>query len=120
MPWTRFAILMPQELASARRNSRAAIARSASSRWCLNASPAGGRNGRRRVLLLELRTTEQGGPMPEFAQPPDRLAGKLADARQRLAAVDLPRPLAARLHRQFIAVCDAVKTSGADQAKDSR
>jgi hypothetical protein len=54
--------------------------------------------------------------MPEFTQPPDQLAKKLADARRRLASLDLPRPLAARLHRQFIAVCDAVKTTGADQA----
>ena len=58
--------------------------------------------------------------MPEFVQSPDPLARKLADARQRLAALDLPRPLASRLHRQFIAVCDAVKTAGADQASCER
>jgi hypothetical protein len=50
--------------------------------------------------------------MPEFVQPTDQLARRLADARRRLAALDLPR--------QFIAVCDAVKTSGADQASCER
>jgi hypothetical protein len=60
--------------------------------------------------------------MPEFAPPPDddALAGKLAEARRRMAALDLPRPLAARLHRQFIAVCDAVKAAGADEARGER
>jgi hypothetical protein len=37
-----------------------------------------------------------------------------------MAALDLPRPLAARLHRQFIAVCDAVKAAGADEACGQR
>jgi hypothetical protein len=45
MAWTRFAILMLQELASARLNSRAVIARSANSKWSLNASPAAGPSG---------------------------------------------------------------------------
>jgi hypothetical protein len=58
--------------------------------------------------------------MPEFVQPADPLARRLADARRRLAALDLPRPLAARLHRQFIAVCDAIKTSGGDEASCER
>lgn len=60
--------------------------------------------------------------MPDFSPPPGggALAGKLADARRRMAALDLPRPLAARLHRQFIAVCDAVKAAGADEAIGER
>jgi hypothetical protein len=58
--------------------------------------------------------------MPDFAPPPDALAGQLADAWRRLAALDLPRPLAARLHRQLIAVCDAAKTGGADQGSCQR
>ena len=37
-----------------------------------------------------------------------------------MAALDLPRPLAARLQRQFIAVCDAVKAAGADEAHGER
>jgi hypothetical protein len=37
-----------------------------------------------------------------------------------MAELDLPRPLAARLHRQFIAVCDAVKAAGADEASGQR
>jgi hypothetical protein len=37
-----------------------------------------------------------------------------------MAALDVPRPLAAQLHRQFIAVCDAVKAAGADEAKVER
>jgi hypothetical protein len=65
--------------------------------------------------------------MPEFAPSPDggahaarSLAARLADARQRMAAADLPGPLAARLHRQFIAVCDAVKAAGADEQAAER
>jgi hypothetical protein len=65
--------------------------------------------------------------MPEFAPSPDggaaaarSLAARLADARQRMAALDLPGPLAARLHRQFIAVCDSVKTGGADEQAAER
>lgn len=60
--------------------------------------------------------------MPDFVPPPDRatLAAKLAEARRRLATLDLPRPLAARLHRQFIAICDAVKAPGADEASGER
>jgi len=61
--------------------------------------------------------------MPDFSPSPEggaALAGKLAEARRRMAALDLPRPLAARLHRQFIAVCDAVKAAGADEAFGER
>ena len=56
--------------------------------------------------------------MPDFLPSAERktLAARLAEARKRMAALDLPRPLAARLHRQFIAVCDAVKAAGADEA----
>jgi hypothetical protein len=53
--------------------------------------------------------------MPDFSPGPDNLAKKLADARQRMTVLDLPRPLAAQLHRQFIAVCDALKAAGADE-----
>jgi hypothetical protein len=65
--------------------------------------------------------------MPDFSPPPRRdamacsaLAARLAEARSRLAALDLPLPLAARLHRQFISVCDAVKAAGADEAFGER
>jgi hypothetical protein len=60
--------------------------------------------------------------MPDFVPPPAdaTLAAKLAEARRRMAALDLPRPLAARLHRQFIAICDAVKAPGADEASGER
>jgi len=65
--------------------------------------------------------------MPDFSPPPGRdavacnaLAARLAEARTRLAALELPLPLAARLHRQFIAVCDAVKAAGADEAFGER
>jgi hypothetical protein len=37
-----------------------------------------------------------------------------------MSALDLPGPLAARLHRQFIAVCDAVKAPGADEGTGER
>jgi hypothetical protein len=37
-----------------------------------------------------------------------------------MAALDLPGPLAARLNRQFIAVCDAVKAPGADEETGER
>jgi hypothetical protein len=51
-------------------------------------------------------------------QPPRRdaevLAGKLADARRRLTQLDLPAAVSERLHRQFIAICDAVKVPEAD------
>ena len=55
--------------------------------------------------------------MPDFSPPPagSALSAQLAEARRRMVALDLPRPLAARLHRQFIAVCDAVKAAGADE-----
>lgn len=65
--------------------------------------------------------------MPEFVPSPDggavaarSLAARLADARQRMAALDVPGPLAARLHRQFIAVCDSVKAAGADEEAAER
>jgi hypothetical protein len=60
--------------------------------------------------------------MPDFSPPPAgrALSAQLAEARKRLAALDLPRPLAARLHRQFIAVCDAVKAAGADEESGQR
>ena len=64
--------------------------------------------------------------MPDFSPPPRRdaacsaLAARLAEARTRMAALELPVPLAARLHRQFIAVCDAVKAAGADEACGER
>jgi hypothetical protein len=60
--------------------------------------------------------------MPDFAPSPDsgRLAAKLAEARRLMAALDLPRPLAARLHRQFIVMCDAVKAPGANEASGER
>jgi hypothetical protein len=60
--------------------------------------------------------------MPDFAPSPDsgELAAKLAEARRRMAALDLPRPRAARLHRRFIAICDAIKAPGADEANGER
>ena len=68
-----------------------------------------------------------GEPMPDFSPPPRRdamacseLAARLAEARNRLAELDLPLPLAVRLHRQFIAVCDALKAAGADEAFGER
>lgn len=71
------------------------------------------------VQCAALRT-EQGSRMPEFSPAPDSLAGKLAAARRQLSGLDLPRPLAAQLHRQFIAVCDALKAAGADEASGER
>ena len=64
----------------------------------------------------------RGTRMPDFVPLPAdaTLAAKLAEARMRMAALDLPRPLAARLHRQFIAICDAVKVPGADEASGER
>jgi hypothetical protein len=60
--------------------------------------------------------------MPDFSPPPPggALSKQLAEARRRMAELDLPRPLAARLHRQFIAVCNAVKAAGADEASGQR
>jgi hypothetical protein len=60
--------------------------------------------------------------MPDFSARPDGgvLAARLAEACSRLAALDLPSPLAARLHKQFIAVCDAVKAAGSDEAACER
>ncbi len=46
----------------------------------------------------------------------DVLAGKLADARRRLSQLNLPAAVADRLHRQFIAICDAIKVQDADSA----
>jgi hypothetical protein len=46
----------------------------------------------------------------------DVLAGQLADARRRLSQLDLPAAVSDRLHRQFIAICDAVKVPDADSA----
>jgi hypothetical protein len=60
--------------------------------------------------------------MPDFSPSPagGALSAQLAEARRRMAELDLPRPLAARLHRQFIAMCDAVKAAGADEASGQR
>ena len=46
----------------------------------------------------------------------DVLAGKLADARRRLGQLEVPAAVSERLHRQFIAICDAVKVPDADVA----
>lgn len=46
----------------------------------------------------------------------DVLAGKLADARRRLSQLEMPAAVSERLHRQFIAICDAVKVPDADVA----
>lgn len=48
----------------------------------------------------------------QAAPSADPMAGKLAEARRRLAELDLPAPEAARLHRRFIALCDALKARG--------
>jgi hypothetical protein len=45
----------------------------------------------------------------------DAFAARLALARQRLGELDLPAAEAARLHRRFIAVCDAAKAAGAGE-----
>lgn len=60
--------------------------------------------------------------MPGFSPPPDgrALAARLAEARRRLAELDLPGPLAARMQQQFIVVCDAVKAAGADEKAGER
>ena len=51
-------------------------------------------------------------------EPPRRdndvLAGRLAEAGRLLSQLSVPGDVAERLHRQFIAVCDAVKAPGAD------
>lgn len=54
--------------------------------------------------------------MPDLLSSPEgrALATRLAEAHRRLVALELPDPAAARLRRQFIAVCDAVKAAGAD------
>lgn len=56
--------------------------------------------------------------LPSAAGRP--LAARLAEARKRMAALDLPGPLAARLNRQFIAMCDAMKAAGADEEAGER
>ncbi|HXW46613.1 MAG TPA: hypothetical protein VEL03_17620 [Streptosporangiaceae bacterium] len=48
------------------------------------------------------------------------LARKLADARRRLSQMDLPAGVTERLHRQFIAICDALKVPEADAATGLR
>ena len=50
----------------------------------------------------------------------DVLAGKLADARRRLSELVLSAAEQARLHRKFIALCDALKLPDADQATGVR
>ncbi len=50
----------------------------------------------------------------------DGLAGKLAQARRRLSELDLPAAEADRLHRQFIAICDAAKVPDADRSSGLR
>jgi hypothetical protein len=54
--------------------------------------------------------------MPDLSSSPEgrAVAARLAEAHRRLVALKLPDPTATRLHRQFIAVCDAVKVAGAD------
>lgn len=56
--------------------------------------------------------------LPEPAADP--LASKLAEARKRLAGLDLPAAEAERWHRRFIAVCDALKVRGGDEADCAR
>jgi len=60
--------------------------------------------------------------MRDAAPWPDAevLARKLADARRRLSQLDLPTGAAERLHRQFIAICDALKVQDADAATGLR
>lgn len=56
------------------------------------------------------------------APPPagTSLPARLAEARRRMASLDLPAPVAARLQRRFIAVCDSVKAAGADEQRGER
>jgi hypothetical protein len=56
------------------------------------------------------------GPGPDD----DMLAGKLADAGRRLSELALPAAERARLHRKFIALCDAMKVHDADRAAGLR
>jgi hypothetical protein len=58
--------------------------------------------------------------MTDASRSGGSLSARLAAARRRMAGLDLPAPLAARLQRQFIAVCDAVKAAGADEARGER
>ena len=55
-----------------------------------------------------------GEPPPR--REPDVLARKLADARSRLSQLELPVAVSERLHRHFIAICDAAKVPEADVA----
>lgn len=48
------------------------------------------------------------------------VADMLAEARRLMSELELPAPEAARLNRRFIAVCDAVKAPGADEAAGQR
>jgi hypothetical protein len=50
----------------------------------------------------------------------DVLAGKLADARRRLSELVLSAAERARLHRKFIALCDAMKVPDANRAAGLR
>jgi hypothetical protein len=50
----------------------------------------------------------------------DVLARTLADARRQLGELHLPPPLAEKLHRQLIAICDASKMPDADHANVMR
>ena len=54
--------------------------------------------------------------MPDLSSSPEvrALAERLAEAHRRMVALELPSPAASRLHRQFIAVCDALKAAGED------
>jgi hypothetical protein len=69
-----------------------------------------------------VRSHERGSLMPDFSARPDlsALAARLAETRDRMAALDLPGPLTVRLHRHFIAVCDAIKATGADETACER
>lgn len=53
-------------------------------------------------------------------QDKDVLASKLAEARSRLGQLALPAAELDRLHRQFIALCDAMKAPEADQVTGLR
>jgi hypothetical protein len=50
----------------------------------------------------------------------DVLAAKLAEARGRLSELEVPAAEAERLHRQFIAICDATKVPEADKVTGLR
>jgi hypothetical protein len=67
---------------------------------------------------------ESGQGVEVAGEPPEPahadFAARLADAQRRMAELDVPAPQAARLRRQFIAVCDAVKAAGADEEAGER